>query len=294
MTQPVFQSYQQMMRETDYAQFDQEHRSGGTLGLNMFVAEQDAMEMYDPPNAEMAFTASLASSGDIEMDFNDGWRRFAFNPGDFTLQPAMQTCGFRMGQRHTILVAGVDQSRLTQLLDEVGIHDDPFGALYGAIRPMPEALRVMRQMWRVSKNGGASANLLVDGLFRTLLGQLLQASHPARAIAPPPDLGDKRLARVVEYIEAHVETPMTVGELAGIAHVSAFHFSRAFKAATGLSPHQYVTARRVERAKYLLCGDGPLSEIAFACGFASQSHFGQIFKAATGLTPRAFRHTILH
>ena len=94
---------------------------------------------------------------------------------------------------------------------------------------------------------------------------------------------------MVDYVEAHLERPLTAAELAGVAHISLFHFSRAFKAAAGLSPHAYVTARRVERARRMLAGPLPLAEVAFATGFASQSHFGAVFRRHTGLTPGAWR-----
>ena len=287
--EPVFGSYSQMMRQTDYARFPQEHRSGGSLAIELFVAHQGPMDMEDPPNAQVAFTSVLRAEGPMEIAMNAPWRVDAMAPGAFAMQPARQACGYRTRHPHTILTAGVDARRLATLLDEAGVRADPFGPLYARTEPLPEVVRLMRRIWAATEAQGPAANLLVDGLFVQALGLVLRACHPARAIAPPPDLADRRLARVVDYVEAHLERPMAADELAGVAHISLFHFSRAFKAAAGLSPHAYVTARRVERAKRMLGTDASLSEVAYACGFASQSHFGEVFRRGTGLTPGAWR-----
>ena len=68
-----------------------------------------------------------------------------------------------------------------------------------------------------------------------------------------------RLRAVVAYIEDHLDAGPTLEQIAAVARLSPYHFARQFKAATGLPPHQYVIARRVERAQQLLQVDGDLS-----------------------------------
>ena len=79
--------------------------------------------------------------------------------------------------------------------------------------------------------------------------------------------------------------------MAAVAHVSTYHFARQFKAATGLPPHQYVIARRVERARQLLQAgtDLSLAEVAARAGFSDQSQFSCHFKRLVGVTPGQFR-----
>jgi AraC family transcriptional regulator len=79
--------------------------------------------------------------------------------------------------------------------------------------------------------------------------------------------------------------------MAAVARLSPYHFARQFKAATGLPPHQYVLARRVERAQELLQGggDSSLAEVAARAGFADQSQFNYHFKRLVGVTPGRFR-----
>jgi AraC family transcriptional regulator len=79
--------------------------------------------------------------------------------------------------------------------------------------------------------------------------------------------------------------------MAAVARLSAYHFARQFKRATGLPPHQYLILRRVERAKQPLQGGGDLSlaEVAAGAGFSDQSQFSRHFKRLVGVTPGQFR-----
>jgi AraC-like DNA-binding protein len=105
-------------------------------------------------------------------------------------------------------------------------------------------------------------------------------------------LDRRRLSRVLDYIEANLEEDLTVDELAGIACLSRFHFARAFKTAIGRSPHQYVSAKRLERAKALLIGaDRSLVDITLTLGFSCQANFTRAFRRATGLTPGQYRRS---
>jgi AraC family transcriptional regulator len=83
----------------------------------------------------------------------------------------------------------------------------------------------------------------------------------------------------------------TLTQLAAVVGLNPYHFARQFKAATGLPPHQYVIARRVERAMQLLqAGTGlSLAEVALHAGFSDQSQLSHHFKRLVGVTPGRFR-----
>jgi AraC family transcriptional regulator len=100
-----------------------------------------------------------------------------------------------------------------------------------------------------------------------------------------------RLRAVIGYVEEHLDAGLTLEQLAAVARLSRYHFARQFKTATGLPPHQYVIARRVERARHLLqaAADLSLAEIALHAGFSDQSAFCNHFKRQVGVTPRQFR-----
>src|SRR4029450_4435452 len=102
-------------------------------------------------------------------------------------------------------------------------------------------------------------------------------------------LEGRRLVRVLAFIDAHLDHELSLEALAREACLSAFHFARSFKAATGVSPHRYVLQRRLDHAKTLLAaGTLPLAEGALTCVFSSQAHFSSSFKQATGISPSLY------
>jgi len=107
-------------------------------------------------------------------------------------------------------------------------------------------------------------------------------------------IGRQRLRRVLDYIEASLdERTLSLAEIASVANLSPFHFSRAFKRATGLPPHRFVIERRVERAKVLMTDpELSLAEVAAAAGFANQAHFSTIFRRLTNMSPREYRESL--
>jgi len=140
---------------------------------------------------------------------------------------------------------------------------------------------------------GGGDRLAIEALANLLAVHLLR--H-ASALPPPARRTEGVLPRtklhvVIEYIEEHLDTDLSLAQMARAVHTSAFHFARQFKAATGMPPHQYVVARRIERAQQLLgeSDDLSLAEIAAGVGFLDQSQFSTHFKRVVGVTPRQFR-----
>jgi AraC-like DNA-binding protein len=100
-----------------------------------------------------------------------------------------------------------------------------------------------------------------------------------------------KLRRVRDFVDANLDEPIDVEQLAAAASLSLFHFHRQFKRATGSTPHQYIVQKRIERAKSLLSdSELPLVEVAAQVGFADQSHLGSTFRKVTSMTPRGFRN----
>jgi AraC family transcriptional regulator len=103
-------------------------------------------------------------------------------------------------------------------------------------------------------------------------------------------LGSRKLERVQAFVSDHLESALTVQQLAAVVHMSPFHFARLFKQATGYTPHGYVTLQRMERSKQILReSDRALVDIAFDVGFKTQGHFTVVFHKVVGVTPRAYR-----
>jgi AraC family transcriptional regulator len=141
----------------------------------------------------------------------------------------------------------------------------------------------------------AGGRLAAESLANVMAVHLIRNASAPRGQARRTDgaLPQGKLRAVVEYVEEHLDAGVTLEQMAAAAHLSAYHFARQFKTATGLPPHQYVLARRVERAQQLLQPDGDLSlaEVAAGAGFSDQSQFSRQFKRVTGATPGQFRRS---
>ena len=97
---------------------------------------------------------------------------------------------------------------------------------------------------------------------------------------------------IKDFIETHLETNITIAELAELVHISSFHFSRKFSHGFGCPPHAYVMKKRVERALKLLSKTTlPIKQISCQCGFSDQSHLTRVIRRVTGKTPATFRRT---
>ncbi|WP_306770182.1 AraC family transcriptional regulator [Mycobacterium sp. KBS0706] len=140
-------------------------------------------------------------------------------------------------------------------------------------------------------------DLLVETLADVLAVRLLNnyssigAGH-RRASRRSRGLDARRLQRVTEYIDANLQKEITVDALASAASLSRFHFSRMFKVTTGQSPSRFIGQRRLDLAKSRLVQGASIAQVAFDCGFSSESNFIRSFRRATGLTPGQHRDRV--
>jgi len=121
------------------------------------------------------------------------------------------------------------------------------------------------------------------------------AASPIVALRPRirGGLPPRAMRRVREFVEEHLEENISIQALANIAGLSMYHFARAFKQSEGMTPHEYLIQRRVQRTKDLLAEtDLSLSEIALASGFSDQSHCARRFREHVGVTPSSYRWSL--
>jgi AraC family transcriptional regulator len=141
----------------------------------------------------------------------------------------------------------------------------PSGRLYGESLTTALAAHILRRYWRVPRP-------IVD-YHDGLPGGLLQ--------------------RVTDFVKEHLDEDLALQQLADLVHMSPYHFARMFKKSTGLAPHRYLMAQRIERAKSLLSDHRlGLAEVAYSVGFPSQSHFTATFSRFVGTTPGAYRRLV--
>lgn len=99
-----------------------------------------------------------------------------------------------------------------------------------------------------------------------------------------------QIRRVSDYIQERLGQSLQLRDLANVVRLSSSHFSRAFKASFGKTPHTYIVEQRVTRARNeMLNTRSPLSEIALSCGFADQAHLTRMFRREMGMAPSRWR-----
>ena len=133
--------------------------------------------------------------------------------------------------------------------------------------------------------------LLTSSLAHEMLSHTLLSQVGAReGLRWKGGLAAHQRRLLVEYIDHHLEDPISLGQLAAMCALSEYHFARMFRQSFGVPPHQYLLARRLARAQSLLRGSAlPMGEVALMCGFSSASHFNQRFRQAMGATPGEYR-----
>lgn len=139
------------------------------------------------------------------------------------------------------------------------------------------------------ESGKIGGDLLIESLKTTLAIYLLRnyCTTKPKLSSYADGLSFLKLQQVTEYINDHLHQDVKLIELAALAQMSPYHFLRLFKQSMGVTPHQYILQRRIEKAKCLLQrGELSIAEVAASVGFCDQSHFTRYFKRIVGVTPK--------
>ncbi len=134
--------------------------------------------------------------------------------------------------------------------------------------------------------------LYADSLSQTLAMHVLKNYSTANLFIKEVKggLSGYKLRLVKEYVNDNLDQDLSMAELAKVAGLSRFHFSRAFRRSVGLTPQKYLMQQRIELAKVLLTNKNlAIVEISLQTGFKNQSHFTTLFRKFTNITPKLWR-----
>lgn len=184
------------------------------------------------------------------------------------------------------------------ILDVVWLHfDGPLARSYyeiitssrGNVLTLPNTYPVahnMRKILRLFRESSPIREASVSSYITQILTELLNGRSEADTDSSRSYVIENSLA----YINEHFSEPITLEMLAQNSNLSPYYFTRVFTAETGFTPHQYLIATRLNSAKFLLKTPGmSIKEIAFACGFNSESSFCSTFKKWEKTTPSEYR-----
>lgn len=160
----------------------------------------------------------------------------------------------------------------------------------------PLAAQIALALLGEARAGSPGGTLYADSLAAALAAHLVR-KHGGQETATRPSrggLGGSRLRQVVRQMEEHLDEVLGLAQLAAVLDMNVYSFVRAFKQSTGVTPHQYVLALRIARARSLLADPSlSIADVALRCGFAGQSNFTTAFRRVTGTTPGAHRAALL-
>lgn len=216
-----------------------------------------------------------------------------YSKGDLLVTPADTMLATQADGDVHIVQIRLQDSFLRQVVEETWDKDGDRMELVPAFQTRDSQIDTIASLLMTELHHESfGSHLYVDSLANVLAVHLLRHHTTTR----PPltvyagGLPQRQLLQVLDYIDAHLGSNITLAELAELVDISQFHFGRLFKQSLSLSPYQYLLQQRVERAKMLLRqSDQSIVEIALECGFNSQSHLGRKFRQLTGITPKAYR-----
>jgi len=253
-------------------------------------------EAYDPHEAYLVVLRLSAYR--VEHLWVDGKpvTHNALAPGTLSIYDLDRLWFAEMREPFDCLQFHVSQNAIDQLADETGMKGRQ--RLY--CPPDQSGIdEVMHRLGRVLvpalARRQAASRLFIEHLTLAFHAHLLSRY---RLEGSPVALRAKGLApwqerRVTDFLRENLEFDVSVEALARECGLSRSYFMKAFKQTTGVSPHQWVLAQRMDRAKNLLqSGSMSISDVAVASGFSDQSHLTRTFGRMEGTTPAAWRRNL--
>jgi AraC family transcriptional regulator len=257
-------------------------------GISLEYHRQPPFETAEYAIGSYSIAINLGQSFQMERKIDGKWETKQVFPGALGLCPFNLSHQLRWHGEMNFLSLNLDREFLVRSALELFNTEQvellcPMGFQDPLIQQIGLALKAEAQ------SDGGGSRLYAETMANALAVHLLRhySTQGERKLDGTWAMCPHKLRWVKNYINDYLERQFSIDELAGIAQLSPYHFSRAFKQSVGISPHQYVIQQRVERAKKLLLqGNMSLSEIAIACGFSHQSHLTRHFKRLTGVTPK--------
>jgi AraC family transcriptional regulator len=281
-------------------------KSSNGLGWSTLFAELRSHSPYEgtgaaaPADAEVGIIVRGSDQGLLTYKFAGSWQSVRPTTGSIRLRPIgraddeVRICSPKVDVLHLY----VPTVAFAPLIDDYNLPPVPGRCIRDSWGVQDELVnQISVSILSEMMSPTAAGRMLVE-TSSLLLAARLAHSHSETGLIRSPiqsrhRLNDARLRRVLAYIEEHLAEDITVADLAKVACLSIFHFTRAFAAAMRVPPHRYVSQRRLESAKAMIArGRASLSEIALESRFSSQSSFTRAFRRATGMTPAEYRRTL--
>ena len=219
---------------------------------------------------------------------NGSWIQFLKERGSLTIVPSGPVPEVRLLNPSSMILCALEKNFTREIALE--IDRQPASGTDFHIRDTPTEglVNLMINDFEASCPCALYSETLAHALAMRFLLYGSSSEHRLKSAVEP--LPPRILRRIRDRIEAELDTELSLASLAKESGYSRAHFLRMFRAATGLTPHQYVLERRLGTAQQLLRQSKMLLvDIALQCGFSSQTHMNDVFRKRLGVTPLEYR-----
>jgi len=289
-TTPQVSRYFEVRKSSKHTQFQTLAKEANPhLGLERL--RKNPLGHYPDPACPVLSLQRIPRGGfDGQVDLGNGRFDHHFRSGDFVLAPPNTATDYELYGTFDLDVVILSKALAEALLHDRAVLGD-FGVLHDG--PFRDAFlsQLVTQLFAEQQGTGPATRLFLDHAAGLILARLaLLSGRRSRRTAPAAPLSPVALQQVIARIEDEPGAEHSLSGLAGLLDMPVPAFSRAFKAATGMPPYQFVLRRRIDHAVQLLRqSDLALAEVALACGFSSQQHMTDVFRSKLGTTPGQVR-----
>lgn len=208
--------------------------------------------------------------------------------GDIDVIPSGEEGGYDAATACDTLEIRIAPGLVERVADEIGRGGGQLALEARHLLRDNRIIHLARALDSDQQAGSTGGFLYADSIGVALAVQLLGLSRKPEPMRR--GLSAAQLKRLFDFVEAHIDQPLTIEALARETGASSSHLRQWFKAATGMTVHRYVVRRRIERARFLLLQRTMnASEVALAAGFSHQSHMARWMRRELGYTPRGLK-----
>lgn len=270
----------------------------GWRSLHAAILEEAPLHAVERPIRHPSLIYHLSRPTQVTRKVEGAARETALiGPRRICLTPGEATTAWQHSGHPEILQVYLRQSVYEAAVSEIYGCDSSGAELvprFAILDPLLEQLAIA--ISNALRDGSAEDGLYIDTIAQMIAVHLARThssrSRPVR-ILPAKPLAGWKMRRVIEFIEDNLEGDLSLQAMAAEVDISPLYLARAFKAAIGQSPHQYVLTRRIERAKELLRNtDLHVVDVALSSGFSSQSHLAHWFIRQVGVSPALYRRQV--
>lgn len=252
-----------------------------------------ALDVIVPPVRDFTIVSYCRGATFMERRCEGAWTQTRCAPGDVSLLTKSQRSHWHWTEEIDVSHVYLSENFVSGICAEVTDRCIADIRLQDVVKSHdPIVTGAVAAITREAQQHALGSALYVEAVATQLAVHLLRnyASVTFREPSGTGKLSPAQVRRVTEYVDSRLHEQLNLETLASVAGVGVWTFTRRFRGSFGRTPHAYIIARRIDRARRLLAqGCLPIKEIAPACGFADQAHMTRVFQTHLRTTPAALR-----